>query len=210
MSDTDDKVLTEMEKWQQGLLYNPNYDEEIIKLRLKCQDLCFEFNQIKPSDLKGQEECLRKIIKNCGKNPVITAPFHCDYGFNIKLGDYFYSNYNLVILDCAQITIGDHVFIAPNCCIAAAGHPLDKEQRNSGLEYGYPITIESNVWIGANVSILPNVTIGEGSIIGAGSVVNKDIPPYSIAVGNPCKVVRKITPEDSLKYQKRPPHGRLN
>ena len=176
--------LTEREKCELGMLYDANYSEETVKLRLKCQELCYDFNQIRPSDL----------------SPVITAPFHCDNGFNIELGDYFYANYNLIILDGAKVTVGDHVFIAPNCCISTAGHPLDAKRRNQGLEYAFPVTIGSNVWIGANVCILPGVTIGEGAVIGAGSVVNKDIPPYTVAVGNPCKVLRKITDNDILKY----------
>ena len=192
--------LTEREKCELGMLYDANYSEETVQLRLKCQELCYDFNQIRPSDLKKQEEQLRKIVGKCGKSPVIVAPFHCDNGFNIELGDYFYSNYNLIILDGAKVTIGDHVFIAPNCCISTAGHPLDAKRRNQGLEYAYPVTIGSNVWICANVCILPGVTIGEGAVIGAGSVVNKDIPPNTVAVGNPCKVLRKITDKDIQKY----------
>ena len=192
--------LTEREKCELGMLYDANYSEETVKLRLKCQELCYDFNQIRPSDLKKQEEQIKKIVGKCGKSPVIIAPFHCDNGFNIELGDYFYANYNLIILDGAKVIVGDHVFIAPNCCISTAGHPLDAKRRNQGLEYAFPVTIGSNVWIGANVCILPGVTIGEGAVIGAGSVVNKDIPPYTVAVGNPCKVLRKITDNDILKY----------
>ena len=132
--------------------------------------------------------------------PVITAPFYCDYGINTSVGRNFYTNHNVTILDCTKVTFGDNVFIAPNCVFSTAGHAIDSEQRGRGLEIALPITVGDNVWIGANVTVLPGVTIGSNTIIGAGSVVNKDIPGGVIAVGNPCKVMRKITEEDKKKY----------
>lgn len=194
--------MTEKEKCAKGLLYNANYDKELIELRIRCKDLCYELNQLVPSDIDGQREIVPKIVASIGKDFFITAPFQCDYGYNTFIGDNFYSNHNLVILDCAKVTIGNYVFIAPNCCISTAGHPIDFETRNTGLEFAYPITIEDNVWIGANVTILPGVTIGKNSVIGAGSVITKDIPPNCIAVGNPCRVLREITEEDKIKYNK--------
>ena len=134
------------------------------------------------------------------ENPVITAPFYCDYGFNISIGKNFYTNHNVTILDGAKVTFGDNVFIAPNCVFSTAGHAIDNEQRSRGLEIALPITVGDNVWIGTNVSVLPGVTIGNNTIIGAGSVVNKNIPEGVIAAGNPCKVIRKITEEDKKKY----------
>ena len=131
-----------------------------------------------------------------GDNFCIEQPFHCDYGYNITLGEDFYSNYNLVILDDAPITIGSHVFIAPDCGIYAAGHPIDAAQRNEGLEYAKPVTIGDNVWIGGGVRILPGVSIGSNTVIGAGSVVTKDIPDGVLAAGNPCRVIRTLTPEE--------------
>ena len=122
----------------------------------------------------------------------------------IEVGDNFYVNHNCVILDGAKVTFGDNVFIAPNCGFYTAGHPIDYEQRNQGLEYAYPITVGSNVWIGGNCVILPGVTIGDNCVIGAGSVVNRDIPSGSIAVGNPCRVLRKITEADRQKYRTSP------
>ena len=116
------------------------------------------------------------------------------------MGDKFYSNHNLTILDGAKVTFGDYVFIAPNCVISTAGHALDVGQRNKGLEIALPITIGNNVWIGANVTILPGVTIGDDTVIGAGSMVNRDIPSGVIAVGNPCRAIRKITEADKEKY----------
>ena len=192
--------MTEREKSQKGYLYDANYDQQIIEERTRCADLCYEFNQCRPSDTKKQKELLTKILGSMKENPVITAPFYCDYGFNISIGKNFYTNYNVTILDGAKVTFGDNVFIAPNCVFSTAGHAIDSEQRSRGLEIALPITVGDNVWIGTNVSVLPGVTIGNNTIIGAGSVVNKNIPEGVIAEGNPCKVIRKITEEDKKKY----------
>lgn len=192
--------MKEWEKAQNGYLYDANYDAEIVEARTRCADLCFEFNQCRPSDIKRQKELLTEILGQVGENPVITAPFYCDYGFNISIGKNFYTNHNVTILDGAKVIFGDNVFIAPNCVFSTAGHAIDSEQRNQGLEIAQPITVGDSVWIGANVSVLPGVTIGSNTIIGAGSVVTKDIPEGVIAVGNPCKVVRKVTAADKEKY----------
>lgn len=192
--------MTEWEKAQNGYLYDANYDEEIVALRTHCADLCYEFNHCKPSDMETQKELLTKILGSMKGTPVITAPFYCDYGFNISVGENFYTNHNVTILDGAKVTFGDNVFIAPNCIFSTAGYAIDSDQRNRGLEIALPIQVGSSVWIGANVSVLPGVTIGSNTIIGAGSVVNKDIPDGVIAAGNPCKVIRKITDLDKKKY----------
>ena len=192
--------MTEREKAQKGYLYDANYDQQIIEERTRCADLCYEFNQCRPSDTKKQKELLTKILGSMKENPVITAPFYCDYGFNISIGKNFYTNHNVTILDGAKVTFGDNVFIAPNCVFSTAGHAIDSEQRSRGLEIALPITVGDNVWIETNVSVLPGVTIGNNTIIGAGSVVNKNIPEGVIAAGNPCKVIRKITEEDKKKY----------
>ena len=192
--------MTEREKAQKGYLYDANYDPEIIEEETRCADLCYEFNQCRPSDTKKQKELLTKILGSMKENPVITAPFYCDYGFNISIGKNFYTNHNVTILDGAKVTFVDNVFIAPNCVFSTAGHAIDSEQRSRGLEIALPITVGDNVWIGTNVSVLPGVTIGNNTIIGAGSVVNKNIPEGVIAAGNPCKVIRKITEEDKKKY----------
>ena len=193
--------MTEKEKAAAGYLYDANYDPELIGERIKCDDLCYEYNALKPSEIEKRGELLKKILPNLGVNAVVTSPFYCDYGYNVTIGDYFYSNRNLNILDGGKVTIGNHVFIAPNCCITTAGHALDVDKRNKGLEVGLPITIGDDVWIGANVCILPGVTIGRGTVIGAGSVVTHDIPEGVIAVGNPCGVLRKITEQDAEKYK---------
>lgn len=192
--------MKEWDKAQAGYLYDANHDEEIINARTACADLCFSFNMTRPSDTGQQMRILKQIIPSLPETAVITPPFYCDYGTNITLGEYFYSNHNLTILDGAPVTIGDHVFIAPNCVITTAGHAIDAEQRCQGLEIALPIDIGSRVWIGANVSILPGVTIGSDTIIGAGSVVNKDIPAGVIAAGVPCRVIRQITEADRNRY----------
>lgn len=192
--------MTEWEKAQNGYLYDANYDEKIVKARETCADLCFEFNNCRPSDAGRQTEILHKMLGEIKGSLVVTAPFYCDYGFNISVGENFYTNHNCTILDGAKVTFGDNVFIAPNCVFSTAGHAIDAKQRGKGLEIARPIAVGSNVWIGANVSVLPGVTIGDNTIIGAGSVVNKDIPSNVIAVGNPCRVMRSITEEDKRRY----------
>lgn len=192
--------MTEREKMQQGLLYDANYDEELLAERARCKDLCYDFNQLRPSRTAEQQALIRKLLGKTGEHFCITAPFWCDYGSNIEIGENFYTNHNCVILDGARVTFGDNVFIAPNCTFSTAGHPLDAAQRNQGLEYAYPITVGDNVWFGASVTVLPGVTIGSNTVIGAGSLVNRDIPGGVVAVGNPCRVLRKITEEDKKKY----------
>ena len=184
--------MTEKEKRDNGQIYNPNYDEELKAEIVKAQDLCFKYNNIKPSNLDERTKQIQKIIKKIGENFLIEQPFWCDYGYNIEIGDNFYANHNLTILDAAKVIIGDNVFIAPNCGIYTAYHPINIEERNKGLEYANKVKIGNNVWIGANVTILPGVTIGDNCTIGAGSVVTKNIPANTVAYGNPCKVAKKI------------------
>lgn len=194
--------MNEKEKSQLGFLYDANYDTELLKERNACADLCYEYNALRPSQIKERDSLIRKIFGKCDKDLCVQQPFHCDYGYHIEVGNNFFLNYNAVLLDCAKITFGHDVFVAPNCAFYTAGHPLDVEQRNQGLEYAYPIHVGNNVWIGGNVVVLPGVTIGDNSIIAAGSVVTKNIPDGVIAAGNPCKVMRKITEEDKRKYWK--------
>lgn len=184
--------MSEKEKMLAGELYDANYNDELEKERLKAKDLCYEYNNIMPSDLEKREELIKKIIGKVDKEFRIEQPFWCDYGYNIEIGKNFYSNHDLIILDAAKVKFGDNVFIAPNCGFYTAGHPLDVERRNKGLEYAKPIEIGNNVWIGGNAIVLPGVKIGDNSVIGAGSVVNKDIPSNCVAVGNPCRVIKEL------------------
>ncbi len=166
--------------------------QELFEKRNYIKDLCFEYNNLKPSLLEERDKLIRKIIGKAGKNIFIEQQFWCDYGFNIEVGDNFYANHGLVILDGAKVTFGDNVFIAPQCGFYTAGHPLDYETRNMGLEYALPITVGDNVWIGGMVSVMPGVKIGSGSVIGGGSVVIKDIPENVLAVGNPCRIIKRL------------------
>lgn len=176
--------------------YNPAYEEEIRKGKEKC----YRYNQLCPNDREAQLEILRELLGKMGKETVITPPFWCDYGYNITVGDYFYSNHNMIITDGAKVTFGDHVFVAPNCCFTTAEHAIDPEMRKAGVEIAKPITIGNNVWIGASSTILAGVEIGDNTVIGAGSVVTKSIPGNVVAVGVPCKVLREITADDKTSY----------
>lgn len=176
--------------------YNPEYEAEISK----CKDKCYKYNQLNPNDTETQQKMLSEILGKMGSNVVITQPFWCDYGYNITVGDYFYSNHNLIITDGAEVTFGDNVFIAPNCCFTTAEHAIDPHQRKAGIEIAKPITVGNNVWIGAGSTVLAGVVIGDNTVIGAGSVVTKSIPSNVVAVGVPCKVMREINQEDKYRY----------
>lgn len=176
--------------------YNPIFEEEIAK----CKDKCYRFNQLHPNDREGQLALLHEILGSMGANTIITPPFWCDYGYNISVGDFFYSNHNLIITDGTDVKFGDHVFIAPNCCFTTAEHAIHPEQRKAGVEIAKPITVGNNVWIGAGSTILAGVSIGDNSVIGAGSVVKKSIPANVVAVGVPCQVIREITQAEKERY----------
>ncbi len=160
------------------------------------------FNHLDPADLKAITASLKDILGKTGENVFINAPFHCDYGSNIEVGENFFANYNFTVLDTGKVTIGKNAQIAPNVSIYTAGHPVHPDARNSGYEYGVPVSIGDNVWIGGNTVILPGVTIGDNVVIGAGSVVTKNLPDNVIAAGNPCRIIRKITDEDKDYYYK--------
>ena len=184
--------MSEKEKMLAGELYDANYDKELINDRYKAKDICYQYNNLKPSDIEAREKIIKSLFAKTGKQILVEQNFWCDYGYNISVGENFYMNHDCIILDGAKVEFGDNVFIGPNCGIYTAHHPINVLERNKGLEYANPVKIGNNVWVGGNVTILPGVTIGDNCTIGAGSVVTKDIPANSIAYGNPCKVAKKI------------------
>lgn len=190
--------MTEREKMESGILYDAAFDNEILALRLKAEDLCFTFNNTDPGETEKRNEILGSLIPDLGENTTVLSPFITDYGVYSHIGKGCFINHNAYLMDGGGIWIGDNVFIGPSCGLYTAVHPLLPSERNRGLELTKPIHIGSDCWLGASVVVLPGVTIGEGAVIGAGSVVAKDIPPHTIAVGNPARVMRKITEEDAL------------
>ena len=182
-----------------GLPYKAWLDG-LAEERLENKKRIYKYNNLPPEAEKEQDELIKEFLGKTGENVHIEAPFHCDYGYNIEVGENFFANYNLTVLDVGKVRIGKNAQIAPNVSIYTAGHPIHPESRNSGYEYGIEVTIGDNVWIGGNVCIMPGVTVGDNVVIGAGSVVTKDIPDSVIAVGNPCRVVRAITDDDRDFY----------
>ncbi|MCI8291258.1 MAG: sugar O-acetyltransferase [Clostridia bacterium] len=184
--------MTDKEKRDNQELYDANYNEDLINEMKAAKDICFQYNNINPLDREKREKIIKKLFGGTGEHVLVESNFYCDYGYNIYVGENFYMNHNCVILDGAKVEFGDNVFIGPNCGFYTAGHPIEIELRNAGLEYAKPIRVGDNVWFGGNVVVLPGGTIGNNVTIGAGSIVTKDIPDGCIAYGNPCKVVRKI------------------
>ncbi|WP_324671368.1 sugar O-acetyltransferase [Hymenobacter sp. GOD-10R] len=183
---------TEKEKMLAGELYQAN-DPELVAERLCAKTLCHRYNQ-QPVEL--DKRVLSELL-GYETDAHIETTFRCDYGYNIKLGRNFYANYNLVVLDCATVIIGDDVFLAPNVVISTAGHPVEAGPRVAGWEFAKPITIGNKVWLGAGVLIMPGVSIGDNAVIGAGSVVTRSIPANTVAVGNPCRVIRELPDQTS-------------
>ena len=184
------RLKTEKEKMISGEKYNPANPRLVLE-RARANRICTKYNKRSFNEINMKSRLMRKLINTNGKF-WIKPPFFCDYGYNIIIGENFYANHNLVILDATEVKIGDNVFIGPNCGIYTAGHPINIKERKEGLEYAKKIKIGNNVWIGGNVAILPGVVIGDNVTIGAGSVVTKDIPSNVIAYGNPCRVVKQI------------------
>lgn len=183
--------MTEWEKMLAGEPYAAATPEFWDKLRA-TRDALHDFNACRPTETDKLEAIIRKVLGRTGERFRIMQPFRCDYGCNISIGEDFFSNFNLTILDEARVTIGKNCFIGPNVGIYTACHPLDAAERDKGTEWAEPVTIGDSVWIGGGVTIGPGVTIGDRCVIGAGSVVVKDIPSDSVAVGNPARVVKRI------------------
>ena len=176
-------------------------DEAVIAQQAQCRKKLQQLNFMDRSDFGGIAEVVKELLGK-SENAFINPPFYCDYGFNIEVGKNLFANYNCTIIDVAKVTIGDNCMLAPNVAIYTAGHPIHPDTRRSLYEYGKPVVIGDNVWIGGNAVILPGVTIGSNCVIGAGSVVTHDIPPWTVSAGNPCRVIRSITELDRKKLFK--------
>ena len=194
--------MTELEKMVAGLPYQANAEDGPAQ-RQRAKRLVYRLNNLPPEAVEERMAILRELLGRMGEGCWIEPPFRCDYGSNIFLGAKFYANYNLTILDCAAVTIGDNVFLGPGVGIYTAGHPLDAALRREGWEDAHPITIGDDVWIGGGAVLLPGVTVGSGSVVGAGSVVTRDVPPGVVAAGNPCRVLRPIGEPDREAWLKR-------
>lgn len=181
----------EWAKMLNGEIYDAVHPEFIRRLEL-IRERLWEFNNLNPSQKDELKSLFRTIVEDCGETFHINQPFRCDYGCNIHIGNNFFANFNLTILDEAPVTIGDNAFIGPNVSIYTACHPIDPESRNTGVEWAEPVTIGNNVWIGGSATILPGVTIGDNCVIGAGSVVTKDVESNTVVAGNPAKVIKRI------------------
>lgn len=187
------------ERRDKGLAYIA--DKKVLEELLNCRKLLFKLNHTDYDDIQKLSEITASLLGK-SENAFITPPFFCDYGSNIEVGKNFFANFNCTIIDVAKVKIGNNCLLAPNVSIYTAGHPIHPETRNSAYEYGKEVTIGNNVWIGGNAVVCPGVHIGNNVVIGAGSVVTKDIPDWSLAAGNPCKIIRQITEDDKRKLFK--------
>ena len=193
------------EKIKNGYLYECSNEVLGKKLEEKlniCKELLYDYNHTRPSELKKRDEIIRKVFASVGENCYIEPPLNANWGCNTHVGKNFYANFNLTLVDDADVYIGDYVMIAPNVVIATGTHPINPDLREKNYQYNLPIHIGNRVWIGAGSIILPGIKIGDDTVIGAGSVVTKDIPSGVVAVGNPCRVIRKISERDRIYYYK--------
>lgn len=192
--------MSQLKRMLSGELYMAE-GEELGKIRDNMLDKLYQYNHAHYNNHKLRDELIKEILGGYKDKLKITPPVYFDYGKHTFVGKNFYANFDCIFLDVNTITIGDNVMFGPRVGLYTAGHPIDKDIRITGLEYGLPITIGNNVWIGGNVVVMPGVHIGDNTIIGSGSVVTKDIPSDVIAAGNPCKVIRKITTEDKIYWE---------
>ena len=194
--------MTEYEKMVKGLIYNPG-DEKIMSEQLQYQDKLWEFNQLKPSQYSEKIKYMKEMFAECGDNCYIELPFRANWGgHHVHFGSGIYANSNLTIVDDGHVYVGDKVMFGPNVTIATANHPIEPSLRAKGLQYNKDVYVGENTWIGAGVIIVPGVRIGKNTVIGGGSVVTKDIPDNVVAVGNPCRVLRKVGEHDKKYFYK--------
>ena len=188
------------EKMHTGELYLPG-DPEIMKEQLKCLDRLYDFNNTRPTELDKREAMLKEMFAEIGERCYIEPPLRTNFGGrHVHFGNDVYANFNLTLVDDTYIYVGDNTMFGPNVTVATAGHPILPELREKMYQYNMPVHIGKNCWIGAGAIILPGVTIGDNTVIGAGSVVTRDIPENSVAVGNPCRVMRPINDRDREYY----------
>jgi maltose O-acetyltransferase len=183
-------VMSERDKMLAGHPYDPT-DPQLVAHRLRARTLWHEFNSL-PPEASARAASILKDLMDAHETVTINAPFRCDYGYNIHIGQDTYLNYDCVILDIAPVKIGNRVLLGPGVHLYGAVHPMSAVERQKGLESGRPISIEDGVWIGGRAVICPGVTVGAGSVIGAGSVVTQNIPAGVFAAGNPCRVIRTL------------------
>lgn len=194
--------MTERERMDRGLLYDPGADE-IMDEQLSFLDVLYDFNNTRPSEMEKRMKILYTMFAEIGEDCYIQPPFNANWGGkHIHMGKGVYANSNFTVVDDGDVFIGDFVMFGPNVTIATAGHPIRPDLREKALQYNIPVHIGNNVWVGAGAIILPGITIGDNSVIGAGSVVTKDIPENVVAVGNPCKILRQINEHDMKYYFK--------
>lgn len=193
MSETNGDPRTQKERMAAGALYQAN-DAELGADRRRARRLVEDFNRSGADDDAGRRRLLAALLGGLGPDTVVRPPLHCDYGYHLHLGARTFVNFGLVALDVAAITIGDDVQIGPNVQLLAATHPTDVALRRARWEYGAPITVEDDVWLGGGAVVLPGVRVGAGTVVGAGAVVTRDLPAGAVAVGNPARVVRAMSP----------------
>ncbi len=191
--------MTDWEKMQAGEIYN-DFDLDLFNRRVEAKKLFRAYNRLEDDEVEKRNEIMQKLFKSVGKNVWIEPDFRCEFGKNITIGNDVYINFGCVILDCGQVRIGNSTLIGPNVGLFSGNHTTDAEERAAGGLIPKPITIGNRVWLCGNVTVVPGVTIGDDTIIGAGSVVTRNIPSGVIAAGNPCRVLRTITPEDKVGY----------
>ena len=187
--------MTEKEKMLSGMLFLA-HERGIVEERSAAYDLCDDLNATRLNDVETQKAILKKLLPNAKDSIIIRPPFRCHMGYNITIGENFFGNFDLMIFDSAKVTFGDNVLVGPRCVFITSTHPMSASKRRTGKIYALPITVGSDVWFGADVKVLPGVNIGDGCVIGTGSVVYKDIPPYSLAAGNPARVIRSLEPDE--------------
>ena len=191
--------MTNQERRDKGILYIS--DPSVMNEQKRARRLTQKLNTMDRADFEGIQAVIKELFGKC-EDAWVNTPFYCDYGHNIEVGKNTFINYNCTIIDVGKVVIGDYCQIAPNVSIYTAGHPVHPAARNTAYEYGIDITIGNNVWIGGNSVIMPGIHIGDNVVIGAGSIVTKDIPAWTVAAGNPCRVIRKITEDDRYTYYK--------